>query len=299
MDVGVIVEALGLDPARIVAKAGATEDYARLLTERAAEDPAAADAWRVRAAGAHTIAGSFWMLVRPREALAPLGQAEKLHDAIGSAYGSLLSICAHPRLPAPAPPLPRSVWEGSRAERPDDAESPFEPEPTVARLQPAASLLAHLWPLAAGETDQSLEQLLSDTPLLGALPGSWLTGRLRIPLAHYRGVAREIDLLRHDERPVQGSRLPATRAFLDRAVEAIDAARGDEHHWRALRSPILPAEPEVMAACVLIEMTARDALGVSAIEVMDVPSLSLADALMGVAQNLLEADASATPERAS
>jgi hypothetical protein len=303
MDVESIVGALGLNATRIVAKASATEDYARILIERAAEDPAAAEAWRVRASSAQTIAGSLWMLVRPQEAFAPLGHAEEIHDAIGSAYGSLLSICAHPRRPTPAQPLPRDVWAGPQAKRPDDPERERSPEPdqALARLQPAASLLAHLWPLAAGQTDQSLKQLLSDTPVLQTLPGSWLTGRLRIPLAHYRGLATEIDQLRHGERTVGAQRrdpLPAARAFLERAGEAIGAARENEHQWRTLRSPILPAEPEVMAACALVELTARDALGVSAIEAMGVPAYSLAGALMGVAQNLLDADAGATPEAA-
>ena len=106
MDVERIVEAVGLNVARIVAKASATEDYARILMERAAEDRAAAEAWRVRAASAQAIAGSLFMLVRPQEAFAPLGHAEDIHDRIGSAYGSLLSICAHPHRPAPAQPLP-------------------------------------------------------------------------------------------------------------------------------------------------------------------------------------------------
>lgn len=66
MDAERIAKALGLNAARIVAKASATEDYARILMERAAEDRAAADAWRVRAASAQAIAGSLWMLVRPR-----------------------------------------------------------------------------------------------------------------------------------------------------------------------------------------------------------------------------------------
>jgi hypothetical protein len=298
VDVEGIVETLRLDPSRIVAKAGATEDYARILTQRAAEDSAAAEGWRIRAAGAQTIAGSLWMLVRPHEAFSPLGQAETIHDTIDSAYGSLLGICAHPRRPAPGRPLPRDLWDGPQAERPDDPERerPPEPAPAFARLQPAASLLAHVWPMAAGTTDQSLEQLLSDTPVLKELPGSWLTGRLRIPLAHYRGLATEIDRLRHGERPVDGPRrLPAAGAFLDRASEAIGAARENEHQWRMLRSPILPAEPEVIAACALVELTAREALGVSALDVMDVRTYSLAGALMGLAQNLLDADADATP----
>jgi hypothetical protein len=301
MDVGRIVEALGLDPARIVAKASATADYARILTERAAEARgAASEGWLLRAAGAQTIAGSTWMLVYPPEAIVPLGHAEDTHDRIGSAYGSLLGICAHPRRPAPAQRLPLDVWGGPQAEpsgyvereQPSGANAPFP------RLQPAASLLAHLWPLAAGQTDQSLERLLSDAPVLDALPGSWRTGRLRIPLAHYRGIAREVDRLRHGEYRVASPRrdsLPATAAFVERAAEAIGAVRENAHQWRTLRSPILPVEPEVLAACTLVELTARDALGVTTVEATGVPTDGLAGALLGVAENLLDTDANSGP----
>lgn len=303
MDLGGIVETLDLDPVRIVAKASATEDYARILLERAVEAPEAttAGSWQIRAAGSLTTAGSIWMLVRPQEAFAPLGRAEEIHDTIGSAYGSLLGICAHPRRPVIAQPLPRYVWERPQGELSDETERerPSGPGPTFARLQPAASLLAHLWPLAAGKTDLSLQQLLSDTPVLETLPGSWLTGRLRIPLGHYRGLATEIDQLRHGgPRSARARRdsLPAVNAFIERAAEVIGAARENKHHWRTLRSPILPAEPEVLAACILVELTARDSLGVSAAELMDIPPHTLASAFMGLAQNLLDADIEATPE---
>jgi hypothetical protein len=124
-------------------------------------------------------------------------------------------------------------------------------------------------------------------------------GRLRIPLAHYRRLAIELDRLHHGERQVEDPRrrgLPAARAFVERAAEAIGAARENKHQWRTLRSAILPIEPEVLAACALVEMSARDALGASAVRVMDMSIDSVAGALMGVAENLVEADAEATPE---
>ena len=295
MDVESIVEALGLDPARIVAKASATEDYARILLERAAEDTASAAEWRLRAASAETIAGSLWMLVRPKAASTPLGHAEDIHAASGSAYGSLLSICAHPHHPTPPHELPNSIW-GSSSVEPGDVEHGRPLESPLMHIQPAASLLAHLWPLAAGHTDQSLEQLLSDTPILATLSGSRLTGRLRIPLGHYRGLAEEIDRLRHaDQRsntPVR-SRLPNAGAFIARAAEVISAARENANQWRTLRSPILPAEPEIIAACALVEMCTRDTLGISAIDAMRVPRNSLAGALMGIAENLVEIEPTA------
>jgi hypothetical protein len=136
--------------------------------------------------------------------------------------------------------------------------------------------------------------LLADAPILRSLPNSWLTGRLRIPFGHYRGVAIEIDRLRRSKRPVHGpdrNALPAAAAFIGRAAEVISAARVNAHEWRTLRSPILAAEPEVIAACALVEMTAREVLGTSALEAMRVETSGLAWALMGVAQNVLEADA--------
>jgi hypothetical protein len=261
------------------------------------QDGADAEAWRLRAASAQTMAGSLWMLVRPKAAFTPLGHAEDIHAASGSAYGSLLSICAHPHHPTPPHAIPNSVWGGPPINRPDDRENGRRLQPALARLQPAATLLAHLWPLAAGQTGQSLEQLLSDTPILATLPSSWLTGRLRIPLGHYRGLADEIDRLRHAEQRVSRPRrntLPGAGAFIARAAEVIAAARENANQWRTLRSPILPAEPEVIAACVLVEMTARGTLGVSALDAMDVPRNSLARALMGVAENMVSSET--TPE---
>ena len=96
---------------------------------------------------------------------------------------------------------------------------------------------------------------------------------------------------------VEGKRrqsLTATRAFLDRASEVTGAARANEYQWRTLRSPILPVEPEVLAACLLVELTTRNTRGVSALELIDLPADSPAGALMGVAQNLLDSDSDAT-----
>jgi hypothetical protein len=299
MNVGSVIRTFGLSQDRIVAKASATEDYARILIERGAESPKAADGWRIRAASAQTIAGSLWMLVRPQRARTPLGYAEEIHDTIGSAYGSLLGICAHPRDPAYTQPLAQDVWSGPQVERRDNPERE-EPSakdiPAFAHVQPAASLLAHVWPLAVGQTDLSLKQLLADSPVLEELPDSWLTGRLRIPLAHYRAVATEIDQLRHSKRTDGRRRVPLTaaRAFLERASEVIDAASENEYQWRTLRSPILPTEPEVLAVCTLVELTARGTLGLSALELIDPPANSFASALMGVAENLLDTDSDAT-----
>jgi hypothetical protein len=303
-----IIDTLGLEHARILAKASATEDYARGLTDRAESYPEtrelsdATQIWWTRVASAHVIAGSLWMLVSARDASGPLGHAGAIHARIRSPYGSLLSMCAHPRHPAPAPQIQSSAAERIRTERPDDFErsSASERAPALVDLQPAASLLAHLWPIAAGISDQSLRKSLSDTPILEALPGSWLTGRLRIPLAHYRGLAGDVDRLRNREHTHKspGKRpFTAAGAFLDRATEAISAARSNEHQWRTLRSPILPVEPEVVAACVLVEMTARDTLGLSARKVINMPTRSLGGAVMGVAENLLDADAEAVPKR--
>lgn len=288
MDVERIIATLGLDPERVIAKASATEDYARVLSDRAREEPERAAHWQQRAASAQTVSGSLWMLVQPEQAFAPMASAEDVHAELGSAFGSLLSICAHPRRPTPPRALPTERWTASGDRpRPD-----IPPQP---RLQPEATLLAHIWPLATGESDERLRSLLSDAPLLASLPGSLLTGRLRVPLAHYRGVAADIDRMRHSHGPErhsgQGRPLSATRAFLERVIEVIEAVRENEHQWRNLRSPVLPVEPEAIATCVLVELAVRHAFDTSAVELMDVSSESLVSAYLGIAQNVVDADA--------
>jgi len=263
--------AFGLDPPRILAKASATEDYARTLLVRAAEaeeDETTAANIRVRAASALTTAGSLWSLIDANRATAMFAESATINYSVGSPYGAFLQICA----------------------RPSEAD-PSTQNWSVGAGLASAGILASVWPIVTRQIDVRLDQVLEDVPLLRQVPAARATGRLRIPFSYFSNLAYELDHLRWSTDAPRA--LDATQAFLRRGAETIEAAREDRFHWQSLRSPMLPAEPEALAGLTLVEQTARETWNESAAVMLDLNPGTLPGALLATAQNLLDASSEA------
>lgn len=262
---------LGLDPARVAAAAGATEDYARLLGAGELEPlelDATADAGDVDqqalcVASAFTTAASLWMLLDAhRAAYLFNAAADVLPDGAGSA--DVLRICAHPR----DAPVTQPFVEWERRTR-----------------SPEATVLSLLTPLAGGRIPPSeVEAALGNLPEVSARPRATPTGKLRLPLGLYLDVLFEVANIRSEQvEPERPFRVAATEAYLARVAEMSSLARADRYHWAMPGIGLLPVEPEAIATCALVDVAMRDVLDRRLSEVIDVADgLTAAPALVAV-----------------
>ncbi len=168
------LERLGLERARVVAAASATEDFATSLGDTAGEiQPERAGPEEI--ASALTTAAALWMLVDVARARPIFRLAARYLDGLGSGDATILLICAGPR----SDPVR------------------FASDDLPARLVSAGGVLGRIWPVATGDVPPDAYRAgVADDPLLGGAPAGLPIGRLGIPLRIYLELGDEIASIR-------------------------------------------------------------------------------------------------------
>jgi hypothetical protein len=211
---GRLLEALRFEgPDRLIAVAGATEDYAMEFANGESRREIL-----VRGS-AYALSASLWCLVEPKRASRCFDAAAREYGVLGSPLAVPLSVCA-------VPGRPRRRLE--------------EREVSEPRQPPEVRLLEWMW------RGRSLDRMVDNLAPLFAVP----TGRFGLPLGLYldfaRSFERDIDSQEKEEVPA------GARPYLQRIAELTRRAMGDAYHWSRFQTGLLPVEPEPLAMCLML-----------------------------------------------
>jgi hypothetical protein len=220
-----------------------TEANAALHLKSAAEQSLSLEgtqrsAWsqhEMLAASGFAVAASYWSLIDAERAVTLYRTAAETYRQLNHGYAMVLALAS---ATSDEISITLSSMNGS---------SPPSPQ-TV-----AFCLVAN--ELSDSET-QGVERLVHQWRHFGNVP----IGRLGIPLDYYGRCALAMRAARQNES-VEGF-LAQASDYVRRAAEVLNTASHDQFHWLALRSSILPAEPEAVAMTVAMSIVSHSLFGI-------------------------------------
>jgi hypothetical protein len=272
-------EALELETETLERVALHTEAWARSL-ERSLEigrganseagRPRSPEEIRREIASLYTIAGSYRLLLEPREAAASLRSAAAHFALTGSLFAHPLAVCSGDT---------SAGWIGEFAEG-DRALSPNERQLILLRLGWLDAL--------KGGRDQEIHAALFAHMDHAAPDSAAVVGRVRVPLDATMRLLVSVDRMSGDNGDREMRQIVASvHDFLIRAYDVTAAAMSDRLHWRSLMSSVLPVEPEAVAlGAVVMASALQRGADEELINRLDLPPGALAPLIagMGVAQ---------------
>jgi hypothetical protein len=220
------------------------QGYAQLLSDAHSEQELA------EAASSMVLAGVYSSLVRPQEAVSNFRRAAHYYRELNLPYRVVVAICGGET------EILSQYWSQLR-EADFRAEAPSDVFYGIL----AGCMLA----LTQGASDRrntpnhELSIVLDISQTFQSIPA----GRMGLPNALYLSLGRLIseNLMR---QLVSSPRDYATgiygsvlSAYLTRADEPVGAAMVDNYHWTRLKSGLMPVEPEVIATCIVFNLSLR------------------------------------------
>jgi hypothetical protein len=189
------------------------------------------------AASGFAVAASYWSLLDAERAVTLYRRAAETYRQLNHGYGMALAL-------ASATSDEISITLASI-----DGTSPPSPQ-TV-----AFALVANELSDSEGQGAR-VERLRLQWRHFGNVP----IGRLRIPLDYYGRCALAMRAARQS-KSVEGF-LAQASDYVRRAAEVLKTASHDKFNWLALRSSILPAEPEAVAMTAAMSMVSHSLFGI-------------------------------------
>ncbi|HZY95608.1 MAG TPA: hypothetical protein VFE35_00750 [Candidatus Cybelea sp.] len=196
---------------------------------------------RIVAASAFCIGASYYALIDTEPAKIVYWAAAHAYRDLGMSYGAILAICAADT------PLEEEYWGDLMARKTIPELSPTDAAPT---MLVAADMLVR----DRAYAQQARSIINSSRGMEGALIGS-----AQIPMGFYHALAEHVgDIARGD--------ITSRRAYVDAALgflaawgQRLQLVQLDRFHWNHLHAQLLPVEPEVLAASIIIVKAARRA----------------------------------------
>lgn len=272
-------EALGLETETLERVALHTEAWARSLERSLEIDRGArSEADRFRSpegirreiASLYTIAGSYRLLLEPREAAASLRSAAAHFTVTGSLFAHPLAVCSGDT---------SADWIEEFAED-GRALSPNDRQLILLRLGWLDAL--------KGGRDQEIRAALLAHLDHAAPDSATVVGRVRVPLDASMRLLVSVDRMSGENRGREMRQMVvAIHDFLIRAYDVTAAAMSDRLHWRSLMSSVLPVEPEAVAlGAVVMAWALQRGVDAEVFDTLDLPPGALAPLVagMGVAQ---------------
>jgi hypothetical protein len=217
-------------------------------------------------ASLYTIAGSYRLLLEPREAAASLRSAAAHFSLTGSLFAHPLAVCSGDTSAG----WIEELAEGGRA------LSPNERQLIMLRLGWLDAL--------KGGQDQEIHATLFAHMNHAAPDSAAVVGRMRVPLDATMRLLASVDQMGGDDGDREMQEVVASvHDFLIRAYDVTAAAMSDRLHWRSLMSSVLPVEPEAVAlGAVVMASALQHDTDEELIERLDLPPGALVPLIAGM-----------------